>query len=138
MDWGVWGPPLVVLGASSIVAIGIVLSMKSDQTTSGREAELIARKDQLLEALRELDADQPKMSGAAYQEQREVYLSEASQVLAALDGVSDTSVEPKEPLKVSKQVWAYVIGSLAFFGLLGTLIVEYSAPRKEGASTVCA
>ena len=132
MDWEVWGPPLVVLGVSSIVAIGIVLSMKSDQTTTGREAELVARKDQLLEALRELDADQPKMSGAAYQEQREVYLSEASQVLAALDGVSDTSVEPKEPLKVSKQVWAYVIGSLAFFGLLGTLIVEYSAPRKEG------
>ncbi len=132
MDWEVWGPPLMVLGVSSIVAIGIVVSMKGDSTASGRESELLARKDQIMEALRELDADKSKMSDDAYQEQRESYISEASEVLAALDGEKDTSVEPKAPMKVTNQVWLYVVGSLAFFGLLGTLIVEYSAPRKEG------
>ena len=132
MDWDVWGPPLIVLGASSVVATIIVVSMKGEETASGREAELMARKDQLMEALRELDADKPKMSEDAYFEQRENYLAEAAEVLAALDGQEDTTVEPISPMTVSNQVWMYVVGTLLFFGLVGKLIVDYSAPRREG------
>ena len=132
MDWEVWGPPLIVLGASSVVAAIIVMSMKGEETGSGREAELLARKDQLMEALRELDADKSKMSDDAYTEQREAYLAEASDVLAALDGQEDTAAEPKAPMTVSNQVWMYAIGTVLFFGLVGKLIVDYSAPRREG------
>ncbi len=136
MDWETWGPPLVVLGVSSVVAAGFVLMVKGEEGSSAssdvRQAELEAKKDQLMEALRELDADKSKLSEASYQTQREELLSEASQVMAALDGDVETSVEPVPPMKVSNQVWFYVLGSLAFFLLLGKLIVDYSAPRQEG------
>ncbi len=134
MDWETWGPPLVVLGVSSLVAFGMVAMLKSEEqaTSNAREAELTAKKDQLMEALRELDADKAKMSDDAYTEQREQLLSEASEVMAALDGNLDTTVEPIAPSQVSNQLWLYVIGSLAFFTLLGKLVVDYSAPRQEG------
>ena len=138
MDWDMWGPPLVVLGVSSVVAFGIVAMMKGEEQEAGtqqadaRRAELEAKKDQLMEALRELDADRSKLSEDSYTAQRESLLSEASQVMAALDGKMDTTVEPKAPMQVSSQAWMYVLGTLAFFGLLGKLIVDYSAPRQEG------
>jgi hypothetical protein len=138
MDWDMWGPPLVVLGVSSVIAFGIVAMMKGEEQESGtqqadaRRAELEAKKDQLMEALRELDADKTKLSEDSYTAQREELLSEASQVMAALDGKMDTTVEPKAPMQVSSQAWMYVLGTLAFFGLLGKLIVDYSAPRQEG------
>ena len=34
-------------------------------------------------------------------------------------------------MQVSGQAWI-LLGTLAFFGLLGKLIVDYSAPRQEG------
>ena len=85
-----------------------------------------------MEALRELDADKTKLSEDSYTTQREELLSEASQVMAALDGKMDTAMEPKAPMQVSGKAWMYVLGTLAFFGLLGKLIVDYSAPRQEG------
>ncbi len=136
MDWETWGPPLVVLGVSSVIAAGFVLMVKGEddplRTGDARQSELEAKKDQLMEALRELDADKSKLSESSYQTQREELLSQASQVMAALDGNVETSVEPVAPMKVSNQVWFYVLGSLAFFLLLGKLIVDYSAPRQEG------
>ena len=134
MDWETWGPPLVVFGVSSVVALGFVFMIKGEEqdANEARVAELNAKKDQLMEAIRELDADKSKMSDAAYLEQREQLLSEAGQVMAALDGDVKTEMEPQAPQQVSSQMWLYVLGSLAFFMLLGKLIVDYSAPRQEG------
>ena len=134
MDWETWGPPLVVFGVSSVVALGFVFMIKGEEqdANEARVAELNAKKDQLMEAIRELDADKSKMSDAAYLEQREQLLSEAGQVMAALDGDVKTEMEPQAPQQVSSQMWLYVLGSLAFFLLLGKLIVDYSAPRQEG------
>ena len=49
MDWDMWGPPLVVLGVSSVVAFGIVAMMKGEeeagtQQADARRAELEGRK----------------------------------------------------------------------------------------------
>ena len=134
MDWETWGPPLVVFGVSSVVALGFVFMIKGEEqdANEARVAELNAKKDQLMEAIRELDADKSKMSDTAYLEQREQLLSEAGQVMAALDGDVKTEMEPQAPQQVSSQMWLYVLGSLAFFMLLGKLIVDYSAPRQEG------
>ena len=55
--------------------------------------------------------------------------------MAALDGKMDTTVEPKAPVQVSSQAWMYVLGTLAFFGLLGKLIVDYSAPNRRDVMT---
>ena len=138
MDWETWGPPLIVLGGASLIAVVIVVMMKGEESDGGvqqadaRRSELEAKKDQLMEALRELDADNTKLSEDSYTVQREELLSEASQVMAALDGKMDTSMEPKAPMQASGKAWMYVLGTLAFFGLLGKLIVDYSAPRQEG------
>ena len=51
MDWEMWGPPLIVLGVSSVIAFGIVAMMKSEEADGGtqqadaRRAELEAKKD---------------------------------------------------------------------------------------------
>ena len=65
-----------------------------------------------MEALRELDADKTKLSEESYTVQREELLSEASQVMAALDGKMDTTVEPSTDAGVES--WMYVL-TVAFF-----------------------
>ena len=100
MDWETWGPPLVVLGVSSVIAFGIVAMMKSEETDGGtqhadaRRAELEAKKDQLMEALRELDADKTKLSEDSYTAQREELLSWYTGILWTLGQVDRRLFSP--------------------------------------------
>lgn len=135
MDWEVWGPPIGVLVVSTVIGGIIAVKMKGEETidSEGRKAELLAQKKQLLEAIRELDADQSKMDSAVYQQERERLISTASVVLKKLEE-DDGKIEKEEVAKGIgfKALASYLTGTMLFFFLVGMLITKYSAPRKEG------
>ena len=52
MDWQVWGPPLGVLGFGLLVGLVWAVKSKGGDKRTDKPAELTAKKNQLLEALR--------------------------------------------------------------------------------------
>ena len=133
MNWDTWGPPLVVLGVG--LGVGLVLALRSrgDATAQdGREA-LAARKELLVEELRELEADRGKIGDAAFLAQKEALVTEAAAVLRALE---DPSAAPRPAPAASPAarggalVWIGV--AVAFFALLGAGLTQFTAPRDQG------
>jgi tetratricopeptide (TPR) repeat protein len=132
IDWDVWGPPLAVLVVSMVAGGIVVFRMQSNESTKGtHEEDLLARKKQIMEAIRELDADASKMEEGNYRAQREKLLTQASQVLKALELDEEPDRKPSKSLS-SGSLWGYIVGSLAFFAVLGYLLQEYASPRQEG------
>ena len=79
----VWTAPLLVLGLALVVAIILVVRVWRDEVGSGgirqaRREGLVARKEALLERIRELDADRGKLAEAERQSRREALITEAT------------------------------------------------------------
>ena len=122
MDWEVWGPPFAVLGVSTIIGAIIAMNMKGDDKvdSAGRIAELQAEKSQIMEAIRELDADQSKMDPEAYKEERERLVEAASMILKKLEEGEEESELAEKLSGVSFGTLAsYLGGSMFFFFLIG-------------------
>ena len=139
MNWEVWGPPLVVVGVGA--GLGGVVAWRA--VNAGRRARsaagenLSARKEQLMEALRELDADRSKVEEAAWSARREALLAEASDTLRALEqGPSEPVVEatPDRPAPAPARRALWALGTVGFFGLLAGGLAVSTSQRGEGQS----
>ena len=144
MNWEIWGPPFAVLGAS--VVAGVLFLWGTPKRPKPNEkhkhsslAELQALKAQLMEALRELEADRQKMTEVQWLSRREVLLQETEQVLKALDAeatglegvVGDEEIQSNNE-KPQKIIWGYLVVSVVFFAILGVLLGQYARPRADG------
>ena len=132
MDWEVWGPPLAVLTISSVIGSILIQRTKGEEGIDQR-AEFLAQKGQLLEAIRELDADQVKMDAEVFQAERKRLISAASVVLQKLDGkTQNVDIKGVNKRMSGRSLFGYLGGTFLFFALVGFLISKYSAPRQEG------
>ena len=80
MNWDVWGAPIAVLAIG--VVVGLVVALRS--TGQGRrdpKAELVAKKDALVDQLRSLRADRAKLSDEEFERRWSVLLDDAAQAL---------------------------------------------------------
>lgn len=138
MNWDVWGPPLVVLGVGAV--LGAALAIRTIQ--QGRRAHahaserLAAEKEQLLEALHEIDADRGKLGDEAWQAKREALLQRAASTLRALDQGEPGATEPERaPAKPVPAAWsrlAWGAGVAAFFVGLAWVLTSNTGERVEG------
>jgi hypothetical protein len=135
MSWDVWGPPLVVL-LGGIVA-GLILALRAQsgglEPSTTQAEDLEARKAHLLGRIRTLDADQHTLDPAAYGAAREALIAEAGEVLAAMDlgPVGGASPQPQGP-RPSRLGW--LVGTVAFFVVLGLVLSKFTADRAPGGS----
>ena len=80
MNWDVWGAPIAVLAIG--VVVGLVVALRS--TGQGRrdpKAELVAKKDALVDQLRSLRADRAKLSDEEFERRWSVLLDDAARAL---------------------------------------------------------
>lgn len=128
----VWTLPLAVMGVGLVVGLFFALRTERNEEVGNDEAELLAQKERHLEALRELEADKDKLTDAEYQEQREVLLQKAENVVRQLKEGRDSTVPQAQSWTASTRsdigtVFFLVVGCLMAFGLY-----RYSKDRGEG------
>lgn len=143
MNWEVWGPPLVVLGVGSV--LGAALAFRS--IAQGRRARSApgeahaARKEVLLEALHEVDADREKLGDASWRAKREALVDEAASALRALDqgpaeaapeAVVAASAPPTRPASSALGSVGWWAAGFGFFAALGYLLTTNSGDRAQG------
>ena len=136
MDWNVWGPPLVVLLTSVVFGGFIAAQSKSSEVKEEKartvEEELLAKKEQVMEALRELESDRAKLSASEYERQREELLLQAEDVLRKMEEGEATETAQRPSSLSNTQIWGYVVGTAVFFIVLVGLLQEYARPRQAG------
>jgi len=140
----VWTAPLLVLGLALVVGIVLVVRVWRDEVGAGgvrqsRREGLVARKDALLERIRELDADRGKLAEAERNRRREALITEATEVLAALDELDaapdDALVAPPPPsASMSRVGLATGIGGVLVVAVIGLVLGQSSVTRTEGMS----
>ncbi len=137
MNWEVWGPPLIVLGAGVVLgaALAIVSVVQGRRARAASGEVLAARKEVLLEALHEVDADRDKLGDVAWQKKREALLDEAASTLKAMEQGEPAVVEPSPVGKAApsggrRVAWA-LLGA-GFFVALSYALTTNTSTRKEG------
>jgi len=140
----VWTAPLLVLGLALVVAIILVVRVWRDEVGSGgirqaRREGLVARKEALLERIRELDADRGKLAEAERQSRREALITEATEVVAALDELDaapdEALVAPPPPSAgMSRAGVATGIGGVMVVAVIGLVLGQSSVTRTQGMS----
>lgn len=147
LDWHTWGPPLIVLGVGLAVGLGFALSRPRAGAPASapdpREA-LLARKEQLVEAVRELDADRGKLGDEAWAARREVLVAQTADVLRALDtareapaaapGAEGAADAGKAAPYARRERWILGLAGAIFIVGLAALLVSTAKPRQEGQS----
>lgn len=133
VDWSVWGPPLLVLGLGGVAGLGLVLTGRSAPAVEDNSRlDLEARRQVLLTALHELEADRPKLEEAVYLSRREALLAEAAAVLRALDeGPAPRAQATPRPTTGARGL-AYGVGAVLFLALAGLVLQQSVKPRDDG------
>ena len=132
MNWTVWGPPLAVFGVSAVVGLFMVFRFKNEAGEQTLNKDLDAQKTQLMEALRELEADQDKLDPLHYQDERERLISEAARVLEALEKPNMAKKESQKTSAISSSFMATFAVLLVAFGGILYGVTQFAKPRAEG------
>jgi hypothetical protein len=136
------------------VIVGIVVALRMTRTKpsgpegrgdAGRsEAILVAEKELMMQQLRDLEVDRPKLESAVYQARRDALVRSAAATMRELDGLPEGDGPPPESTGADGGVpgeamrstgggWtvrlAWVGATVAFFVLLGAGLTKFSAPR---------
>jgi len=87
VDWNTWLPPLLASGVG--LATGAVLVWKSSGGDSPAEEAhtLRAHKSGLMERLRELEVEKPKLASDAYQTERKALVAQAAATLRRIEAL---------------------------------------------------
>ncbi|MEL6345822.1 MAG: hypothetical protein AAFV53_22115 [Myxococcota bacterium] len=137
MDWDVWGPPLIILAGGLIIGGFVALRSRgaaSPRTATSREEELKAMHANLMEQLRELEADRDKMTSADYRQEKERLVDAAAETLRDLEAPGEVAFpEGAAPAPANTQTWVGLAASVAFFVLLGVLISQNATQRTGDA-----
>lgn len=138
MNWDVWGPPLVVLGAGATLGLAVAVrsARQGRSTGTGSVEAWSARKDQLLEQLRELEADREKLDPAEYTARKSALVDQAAAALQAMERpeaeAAPSTLAPSRLTTLQKVSWA--AGVAAFFVALGVGLQQNAKNRAQGAS----
>ena len=134
MDWETWGLPLVILSVG--LSAGIFLATRTQNTDVAvrPEEDHAARREALLEQIRELDADREKMDAGRYSTRREELIAAAAAASRALEQSTAETPAASTAAPISARVGLWGGITLVFFVLLGVLINQYATPRTEGGS----
>ncbi len=133
MDWETWGLPLIILSAGLSVGIFLATRTRDTDASDRPEEDHTARKEALLEQIRELDADREKMDAAEYERRRDALIDDAAAAQRALARPAPAAAAARGPISLSRTGgWAAL--TLVFFVALGVLINQYAAPRADGGS----
>ncbi len=133
-DWNTWGPPLVVLLIGLVV--GLLVSSRIQGEGGGasrveRETALKARKDGLVQALRELESHAERLGEAEYQRQRALLLEQGVQVLEALEEAPEDPRPAPGQERGRSAVPIWLAGALGFAALAFFLVQGAEAPRVD-------
>ncbi len=122
---------VLLLGLVVGLAMALRVQIGSDSRPVEARAALTARKESLLEQLREHDGDKKKMDPEAWQERREALLSEAAEVLRQFEeGPADLAFETPTPTgRRVKMGW--MAGLVAFFVLAAGLVSQFASERPD-------
>ncbi|MCK6522351.1 hypothetical protein L6R49_13040 [Myxococcota bacterium] len=135
-DWATWGPPLAVLVLGLVG--GLVLVARGGARAEGdqRLPNLEVRRQVLMNALRELEADQAKLDPADYAAQRAALVEQAAAVLREIDTPvsAAAAAAPVTQRGGGSRAWAWAAGTLLFFVLSGVVLQQAMAPRRDGGS----
>jgi Tfp pilus assembly protein PilF len=148
IDWAVWGPPAAVLCAGLAVAILTVVRLRSEDrgvAVEGRTIDLTSTRDAMLETLRQLEIERPKMTPAEYEHERSLLLARGARALEALDQPATTPEVPAPtaataPGAVRSGLSPEWRGALAMLVVvlvvvgLWSLLNREATPRREGAN----
>ena len=87
MDWNTWLPPLLASGVG--LATGAVLVWRSSSSDNPAEEaySLRTHKAALMERLRELDVERPKLGDETWQAERQTLVTQAAQTLRKLEAL---------------------------------------------------
>ncbi len=136
MSWDVWGPPVVVLLLALVVALAALLFFQargsaSPMPAADRVRELAARKEILLDELRELEADRHKLDPDTLAAQREALIASAADVLREADAPAAPEPARATAPRSRTAIAGWLVGAVAFFALLGLGLSKFSSPRKD-------
>lgn len=130
IDWAVWGPPLAVMVVAFTAGIIFIFWLKEAPHQSNLNEELSAQKAQLLEQIRELDADKDKFAADEYQVLREKLIEGAARVLKQMEGPSLA----KKPVIQSSISSAFILNFVVLISLFGAIlygVTQFAKPRGE-------
>jgi len=91
IDWAEWGPPLTVVLAAGVAAVGVGFSLKKDEASAkdisarGHTEDLQGRHDEALEALAALEMQQDVMAPEDYQAERRALLEKGAKAMREMD-----------------------------------------------------
>lgn len=142
IDWSVWGPPLAVLVAGIVMGVVTLGRMRtgSGDPSIGRESrkiDLESARDEVLEALKQLELDRDKMPPDAYARERESLVSRGARALEALDEPVDSNSIPTRPPVVIAPEWRgalYALGAVLLLAILWNFATSETVERRDGAS----
>ena len=132
MNWDIWGPPLAVFGVSALVGLVMVVRIKGEANQNVQNKDLLARKQQLIEQIQELEADQNKFSPEVYQQERERLVSLAAQVLEQLEKPESDSTVSRRSSELSTSFLTTFAFLLLVFGGILYGVTQFAKPRAEG------
>lgn len=158
-DWSTVAAPVFVLGFSLL--LGLIMAVRGWGTGSPAEAAraaarqadheaLLARKEALLERIRELDAERGRLPEAERLRRREALLAEATEVLKALDdveaaaglggdpvGAGEAGGAPVAPRSRERSAGSGLLTGVVFVvvvAAIGLMLGRYSGQRAPGQS----
>jgi len=128
--------PLVVLCVGLASGLVMVILTRGGGRQD-RRAELRAKKDSLIDQLRSLRANRPKLDAAEFQRRWDQLLDEAARALRDMEQSQENPEiggVPVDGAQRSRFSWATVLLGLGFFAVLGAGLSQYAVPRLEGGS----
>ncbi|MCB9684840.1 MAG: tetratricopeptide repeat protein [Alphaproteobacteria bacterium] len=159
IDWGDWGPPLAVFVMGAVGA-ALTLSRQGSSSSAQVEAErrrndLQSTRDEVVEALKNLELDQAKMDPAEYAAERERLLARGARAIEALEtgtvggdapapapapapaAAPAAAAPPPAPAGLAPE-WKgalYALGAVALGWVLWTFAQDNSRDRGGGSMT---
>ena len=136
-DWNTWGPPLAVLLIGLVVGLLVASRIQGEGAgprRAERELALKARKDSVVQALRELESHAERLGEAEYQRQRALLLEQGVQVLEALEKPPEETEPAASQDRGRSTAPFWFAGTLGFAALAMVLVRGAEAPRQDDMS----
>lgn len=116
MDWNTWLPPLLATGVGLAAGLTLVWQAKGSEGPAEEAHALRAHKASLMERLRELEVERPKLEPATYETERTALVEQAAAALRQLEALETRGAARPPGLMVPIGVVAAI--TIASIGVL--------------------
>ncbi len=94
MDWTSWGPPLLASGIGLASGLALVFRARGGDDKAEQAHALRAHKAALMERLRELDIERPKLTPASWEAEKRALVRQAAETLRELEAIEGCTERP--------------------------------------------